>query len=322
MISFTSFYQSVLNTPLEHYLSGIASELEQWQAQAHPDLKRWMRVISTLPRPSTQTIDLLNQVKIGQADDINDTQLHQITTCLQLLKPWRKGPFNLFDIAIDAEWRSNLKWDRIKSCLNDIKNASVLDVGCGNGYYMFRMLGLEAKQIIGVDPMDLYLAQFMAIKCFLPHYDHAIHFLPLKAENLPFTQCFDYVFSMGVLGHRRSPIDHLLLLKSFLKPKGKLILETLVINGNETDVLMPPDRYANMNNIWFIPSIKALTIWLNRCRFSNVELLDATPTTVEEQRSTAWCNPVSLIDSLDIHDKNRTKEGLPVPMRASFIVTA
>lgn len=322
MISFTSFYQSLLNTPLEQYLSNIAFELEQWQAQAHPDLTRWMKVIERLPQPITQTIDLLHQVKIGQADEINDIQLRQITACLQLLKPWRKGPFNLFEIAVDAEWRSDLKWDRIKSYLNNIKNASVLDVGCGNGYYMWRMLGLGAKQIIGVDPMDLYFAQFRTIKHFLPNRDDTVHFLPLIAESLPFNQCFDYVFSMGVLGHRRSPIDHLMLLKSFLKPQGKLILETLVINGTETDVLMPPDRYANMHNIWFLPSIKALTIWLKRCNFSHIELIDATPTTAEEQRSTPWSNPISLIDALNSHDKNKTIEGLPAPIRASFVVTA
>ncbi|PMC22346.1 tRNA 5-methoxyuridine(34)/uridine 5-oxyacetic acid(34) synthase CmoB, partial [Klebsiella aerogenes] len=44
---------------------------------------------------------------------------------------------------------------------------------------------------------------------------------------------------MGVLYHRRSPLDHLWQLKDQLAPGGELVLETLVIEGDENTVLVP-----------------------------------------------------------------------------------
>ena len=56
---------------------------------------------------------------------------------------------------------------------------------------------------------------------------------------------------MGVLYHRRSPIDHLLELKGCLQTGGELVLETLVIDGGLGEVLVPENRYAKMRNVWF-----------------------------------------------------------------------
>ena len=46
--------------------------------------------------------------------------------------PWRKGPFNVFGVAVDTEWRSSLKWNRIAGHVN-LRERRVLDVGCGGG---------------------------------------------------------------------------------------------------------------------------------------------------------------------------------------------
>ena len=94
------------------------------------------------------------------------------------------------------------------------------------------------------------------------------------------------------------------------------MLETLVIEGDVNQVLVPEDRYAQMRNVWFLPSIPALERWLRRAGFSDVRCVDVSVTTVEEQRATEWMKYQSLSDYLDPNDHSKTIEGLPAPMRA------
>ncbi|HBX73869.1 MAG TPA: tRNA 5-methoxyuridine(34)/uridine 5-oxyacetic acid(34) synthase CmoB, partial [Halieaceae bacterium] len=131
---------------------------------------------------------------------------------------------------------------------------------------------------------------------------------------------FDSVFSMGVLYHRRSPMDHLQELRDCLRPGGQLILETLVIDGPLGATLVPEGRYARMGNVWFLPSPDTLMSWLRKLKFRDVALVDVSITTVEEQRQTEWMRFQSLADFLDPEDATRTIEGYPAPMRA--VVTA
>jgi len=194
-----------------------------------------------------------------------------------------------------------------------------LDVGCGSGYHCWRMLGEEAFHVIGIDPNFLFLMQFEALKKYCGP-NAPIHLLPLRMEDLPKQlEAFDTTFSMGILYHRRSPIDHLISLKGTLKTGGELVLETLVCEGGPGFSLMPEDRYAMMRNVWFIPSIPTLTFWLKRAGFENICCIESNQTTVEEQRSTDWMKYQSLKDFLDPKDKNKTIEGYPPPIRATFI---
>ena len=147
-----------------------------------------------------------------------------------------------------------------------------------------------------------------------------VWFLPLRMEELPAEGGqFDTVFSMGVLYHRRSPLDHLLELKGALCAGGELVLETLVVEGDERTVLMPEDRYAVMRNVFFLPSVAMLTRWLERCGFVDVRCVDESNTTVQEQRSTDWMRFQSLPDFLDPDDHRLTREGYPAPRRAVLV---
>jgi tRNA (mo5U34)-methyltransferase len=146
--------------------------------------------------------------------------------------------------------------------------------------------------------------------------------LPLGIENMPkmaVMEGVDSVFSMGVLYHRKSPIDHLLELKALLRPGGELVLETLVVEGDEQTVLVPQGRYAQMRNIWFLPSSSALALWLCKCGFKNVRIVDEVVTSLGEQRTTHWMEFHSLKDFLDPNDKHNTLEGHPAPRRAILI---
>lgn len=81
--------------------------------------------------------------------------------------PWRKGPFSLYGLDIDTEWRSDWKWQRVLPHISPLAGRSILDVGCGSGYYLWRMIGEGAHLAVGIDPMQLFLCQFEAIRKLL-----------------------------------------------------------------------------------------------------------------------------------------------------------
>ncbi len=237
---------------------------------------------------------------------------------LQQLHPWRKGPYRLFDVMIDTEWRSDWKWRRLAPHISPLTGRTVLDVGCGSGYHCWRMAGAGARLVVGIDPSQKFLFQFQAVKKYLGQ--QPVFYLPLRSEDLPpALGRFDTVFSMGVLYHRRSPFEHLEELRQALRPGGELVLETLVIEGSRHQVLVPGERYAQMRNVWFIPSNEEILHWLERAGFKDQRLVDSNKTSTEEQRSTEWMRFHSLGNFLDPSDPGRTIEGYPAPRRACFI---
>lgn len=307
--------QTLAGSPLQDWAADLPAQIDAKLAVGHGDLQRWYAAVQSLPALQAERRELREQLLLdGPCDEATRAQL---LGALQGLIPWRKGPFDLFGVHIDTEWRSDWKWARVAPHL-DLRNKRILDVGCGNGYYLWRMLGAGAGSVVGVDPNWLFLNQFLAVKRYLP--DLPAWHLPLALEELPGKlEGFDTVFSMGVLYHRRSPIDHLLELKDCLRKGGELVLETLVVEGDAQQVLVPEDRYAMMRNVWFLPSVPALELWLRRAGFVDVQCVDVSVTSVEEQRATEWMRFQSLPDFLDPADHGRTVEGLPAPTRAVLV---
>ncbi len=304
----------------QDWLEILPKQLEQ---QLNPsyngNLPQWLDALDQLPDITTSH-QLLSAAKVsaGKALETDEQTLKILHAQLQQLKPWRKGPYQLFDITIETEWRSDWKWDRLKDHISSLENKTVLDVGCGNGYHSWRMAGAGAKLVIGIDPSLLFVMQYQAIKKYLTHIN--VFVLPLRLEDMPtHLPAFDSIFSMGVLYHRRSPFAHLLELRNLLKPNGELILETLVIPGDENTVLVPTGRYAQMNNVWFLPSPDAMINWLKKSGFKNPRVVDVNQTSVNEQRSTTWMEYNSLTNYLDPNNPNLTIEGYPAPTRAIFL---
>jgi tRNA (mo5U34)-methyltransferase len=256
----------------------------------------------------------------SKAIHIHTKQSPNIEKHLQSLIPWRKGPFKLNNTYIDTEWQSHLKWDRFKQVMNHIPNKRILDIGCGNGYYMFKMLEHTPKQVIGIDPSDLCYFQFHAMQHYIQ--SKILHYLPIGWGDLePFKHYFDTTLCMGIMYHHKSPIELLNTIKAITKPKGALLFDTLIIDGDEDIALFPKDRYACMRNVYFLPTINCLTNMLKRAGFKDINILSVDVTTTEEQRVTPWTFNKSLSDFLDPTDNTKTIEGYPAPKRVALCAT-
>jgi tRNA (mo5U34)-methyltransferase len=320
MIGYQNFYQSLQDTPLSAWRDELFRLAEAaLHDRRHGKMPEWSAWLAQLPAVQAADVDLgQDAVRIGAASEIDVEQRRELEQLLRRFHPWRKGPFSVFGIDIDTEWRSDWKWQRLRQQLTPLQDRVVLDVGCGSGYHLLRMLADGARLAVGIDPTMLYVMQFHALKHFIP--DVPAYVLPLRGEDMPHeTQVFDTVFSMGVLYHCRSPFDHLRELKGQLRPGGELVLETLVIDGGPLEVLVPQGRYAKMRNVWFIPSCDMMHSWLIRAGFAHVRLVDMSVTRPDEQRATEWMTFESLQDFLDPNDQTLTVEGYPAPRRAVFI---
>jgi tRNA (mo5U34)-methyltransferase len=287
---------------------------------AHGDSDKWLEAVAALPDPIRYDVDVGATIRIGAASDLDESQRAALHRNLLALHPWRKGPFSLFGIDIDTEWRSDWKWDRVAPHMTSLAGRSVLDVGCGNGYYGWRMCEAGAR-VVGVDPTIVYSMQYLAVARYLtqarPSFDHAL--LPIRLEDSPAHAVFDTVLSMGVLYHRRDPAEHLDALRARLRPDGELVLETLIVADGSTEVLIPDGRYAQMRNVWCIPDQITLERWLAAAGFDAIRVVDVTPTTVAEQRATPWMRFASLESALNPLDPTRTVEGHPAPVRCVVI---
>lgn len=285
---------------LGHWSTPVEALVRQrLSPQGHGDFERWAAAIAAIPG--------------ARGDE------QALKRALLALSPWRKGPFELDGVRIDAEWRSDRKWARLEPALLPLAGRTVLDVGSGNGYYALRMRAAGAGLVVGVDPTLLYVLQFIAVNHIIR--DDGVFILPLRFEETPpAAGAFDTTFSMGVLYHQRAPIDHLRQLRDTLRPGGQLVLETLFMPGETSCAFTPPDRYARMRNVWLLPTLGELETWLSRTGYRGIEVVDTSVTTTDEQRSTEWMTFESLREALDPQDPGRTVEGWPAPRRV--IITA
>lgn len=239
---------------------------------------------------------------------------------LTALQPWRKGPWQFADTRIDAEWRSDFKWSRIRSLLPDLDGETVLDVGSNNGYYGQRLLHEGARAVIGLDPQPMYVAQALCAEMLTP--ERPIATLPGGLEDLVHcTQSASLILLMGILYHRTDPLDTLRLCAQALTRGGRLLIETIIIPGDQSQAIFVTQRYAGAKGFYWLPTERCLHAWIRRANLRVVAQSDAVRTTESEQRSTAWRVGDSLPEGLDPADPSRTIEGYPAPLRVALVCT-
>jgi tRNA (mo5U34)-methyltransferase len=290
-------------------LQNKKNECREWK-----NVQPWYEQIQkiSLIDKENLSIDYGDWFTIGKKEDLSQEEFDLIINAAKKLIPWRKGPFNLFGLEIDSEWQSNIKYNLIRPHF-DLKDKVVADIGCNNGYYMFRMLEDKPKKLIGFDPSPLTLHQFEFINHFVKS---DIVYEMLGVEHLEYyNHKFDFIFMLGVLYHRADPVGTLKSLARGLNSKGEILIDTFMIDGDEEMCLTPNKRYSKIPNIYFIPTVSALRNWLERAGFEDIEVIAITATTSQEQRKTEWSFDQSLEDFLDENDKTKTVEGYPAPKR-------
>ena len=290
-------------------LNQIREERKKWLTWKN--IVPYQEAIKALPDFTSVEVSLGDRVSVD-IKDLSATHAEQIKETALLMKPWRKGPFEINELFIDSEWQSQIKYNLLEPHF-DLKDKVVGDIGCNNGYYLFRMLSQKPKKLIGFDPSAIYYSQFQ----FLNHFIKSeITYELLGVEHVEFYEHkFDTLFCLGVLYHRSDPVAMLKSLYKGLNKGGELILDTFMIDGEEEICLTPRDRYSKIPNIYFVPTVNALKNWCYRAGFESVEVLETMVTEHHEQRKTEWIDTQSLEDFLDPDDPTKTVEGYPAPKR-------
>ena len=302
-------------------LEAVLANKAAWIAQNKKGFLRFRERLETIRHLRASSCDFSDDVvRIGQAEDLTSAEQLLLHEALLAFKPWRKGPFSVFGIDIDAEWRSERKWRRLVPEIPDLQHKIVADIGCNNGYYMFRMAAHQPKFVLGFEPYLQHYYTFSMLNTFAGQNNLQVELLGIEHLGL-FPACFDVIFCLGILYHRPSPLDALKDLLTALKPGGTLLLESQAIPGTESVALFPERTYAKVPGTWFVPTASCLQNWLVRSGFREVRLFCEHPMNSTEQRRTQWMDFESYQDFIDKHDPARTIEGYPAPRRVFFKAT-
>ncbi|WP_028581135.1 tRNA 5-methoxyuridine(34)/uridine 5-oxyacetic acid(34) synthase CmoB [Desulfogranum japonicum] len=304
-----------------HQLNNLLSEKEKWISRPKKGFLRYRTPLQNIAHLRATLCDFgRDTVQIGLREDINNEEHELLVKALQNLIPWRKGPFSVFGVEIDSEWRSDRKWNRIVPHLPDLRDKIVADIGCNNGYYMFRMAHHLPKFVLGFEPYVHHYYTFKTLNTFAQQPNLDVELLGI--EHLPlFPDCFDVIFCMGILYHRPSPIAALADLRNALVDGGTAIIESQIIPGDQSHALFPENTYAKVPGTWFVPTAACLANWIARVGFSSSEMFCQHPMSNLEQRKTSWMIFESYEDFIDKNNPTLTIEGYPAPYRVFFKVT-
>jgi 2-polyprenyl-3-methyl-5-hydroxy-6-metoxy-1,4-benzoquinol methylase len=103
-------------------------------------------------------------------------------------------------------------------CLSDVKKGELLDVGCGNGIFLF-LMKKAGWDVQGVEPDPV------AAKRVAEHFGVAVTEGTLPGVGLPDTW-FDVVTLSHVIEHVHDPIGLLRECRRVLKPGGRMVIVT------------------------------------------------------------------------------------------------
>jgi len=115
------------------------------------------------------------------------------------------------------------RFDLILKYLGDIKNKTVLDVGCGDGALTYLFCKKQAN-VVGADVEELGLK---FAKEFLSSHGYHPQLILTSAYNIPLEDnSVDCVVASDVIEHVQEPDRLLEEAKRILKPGGKIVIST------------------------------------------------------------------------------------------------
>jgi tRNA (mo5U34)-methyltransferase len=296
-------------------ISRLLEEKEKWLSRGKKGVERYRQPYEAVRHLRAKSVDVSGDVvRIGEPGELSADDRQLVYETLRNFMPWRKGPFEIFGIEIDAEWRSERKWNRLAPFLPDLRGKLIADVGSNNGYYMFRMARFEPRGVIGFEPYIQHYYNFKTMNSWAGFDNLRTVLLGVEHIGL-YESCFDVVFLMGILYHRSSPIDVLQDIRKAMTPGGTLIVESQGIPGDGPHALFPEKTYAKVPGTYFVPTGRCLINWLKRAGFEQVELFCSHPMSSREQRRTEWMVFESYEDFIDAKNPALTVEGYPAPVR-------
>jgi tRNA (mo5U34)-methyltransferase len=292
-----------------------------WLAGKKKGVLRYREPFESIAEIRAEYLDLSGDVvRIGKKDELTIKQHKKVYQVLKEFMPWRKGPFEIFGIPIDAEWRSEYKWKHVIPELPDLKDKIIADIGCNNGYYMFRMAPSAPKMVIGFEPYLLHYFTFNTLNSFARQKN--LYLELMGVEQIPlYSNSFDLVFLMGIIYHRISPIEMLKNINKAMTRQGTIIVESQAIQGEEPVALFPEKTYAKAPGVYFVPTASCLCNWLARTGFKDIKLFHSHPMNSQLQRKTEWMDFESYSDFIDPLNSDLTIEGYPAPIRVFIKAT-
>lgn len=308
-------YLAKMPTPHKAEIETLLAKCDKLEASEKKGIIRYRHPFESLQHIRAEYLDFSGDtVKIGRRDELGEAEHEKVIEVMRNFMPWRKGPFEVFGVEIDAEWRSERKWNRLQQALPDLKDKVIADIGSNNGYYLFRMAAHQPRLALGFEPHLHHHFTFKTLNSLAGQDNLKSEMLGVEQLGL-FENCFDVIFMMGILYHRISPIEVLKETLQALRPGGTLIVESQAIPGAEPIALFPEKTYAKVPGTYFVPTGTCLVNWLTRAGYKDVELFCHHPMDGNEQRRTDWMDFESYENFIDPNNPELTIEGYPAPIR-------
>jgi len=144
------------------------------------------------------------------------------------------------------------KWPRLKNILDsiNIENKSIVDVGCGDGFYIIECLKEGAKYCLGIDldPLRINRCNFVKKVYDLKNID----FKNLSLYDLEENK-FDIVMGLGLL-HRVPDLDACIKKLSNLGDKVLVEFKSLDSTNNEKLFAGGKSKSNSLNGLWYVPT--------------------------------------------------------------------
>jgi SAM-dependent methyltransferase len=155
--------------------------------------------------------------------------------------------------------------------LDDIKGATVADIGSGTGRFVLIFLGADAKHVYGVEPS----AAFAVLTRNVSGQDAGrVTLLNIKGEQLPPKLGLDLVFSYGVIHHIPDPLPTLRAAYAALRPGGRCCIWLYGHEGNELYLALVQPLRAVTTRLpdWLLRGLShalnlGADVYIRACRF-------------------------------------------------------